>query len=58
MSDSAPSTAYRLVEGIARKLDLTCVRGSGLMHDWALLNYFPEGAAAQGQIKRFVLEHC
>ena len=36
-------------------VELTPVMGEGLMHDWALLNYYPEGAAAQGQIKRFVL---
>lgn len=54
---------YPYTEGIVRRmeasgLDLSCVRGHELMHDWALLNYFPEGAAAQGLIKRFVLEHC
>ena len=37
-------------------VEFACNRGEGLMHDWALVNYFPEGAAAQCQIKRFILE--
>lgn len=37
---------------------LTLNRQADLMHDWALSNLFPEGAAAQCQIKRFILERC
>ena len=53
---------YPATESIVERIresnvDLVYNRGEGLMHDWALVNYFPEGAAAQCQIKRFILEH-
>ena len=52
-----PSTEDIVARMEEAGIEATCVRGEGLMHDWALLNYFPEGAAAHCQIKRFILGH-